>query len=173
MAEQHKVFLLLGSNIHPRSRFLKEAEIRINKAAGKVEQRSSVFESEPWGFRAPVAFLNRILVIKTDLKPMELLKKTQEIERRSGRMQKSASAAYDSRTLDIDILYFDDRIIHLPELTVPHPQIARRRFTLLPLAEIAPERVHPVLKRNHRQLLAECRDNGKVWKHKEKQGYAV
>ncbi len=169
MAEKHTVFLLLGSNIQPRLDYIENAVRLINKSLGEITRFSSVYESEPWGFEAPVAFLNQVVCVDTTFGPLELLKKTREIEQKNGRTSKSVKGNYTSRSLDIDILFFDDEIIHLPELTIPHTHIADRRFTLFPLTEIAPEKIHPVLKRNCRQLLAECRDKGKVWKYEREQ----
>jgi len=119
-----------------------------------------------------VAFLNQVICVKSALKPLEILQKTQQAERQSGRTSKTKST-YLSRTLDIDILFFDEEIIRLPELTIPHTQISNRRFTLIPLSEIAPEWKHPVLKKTCRQLLEECTDTGKVWKFKRKDTYAL
>ena len=136
-------------------------------------QTSSLYESEPWGFEAPVAFLNQVVCVETRLSPMELLKVTQMIEQRAGRVEKSSGGAYASRTLDVDILFYDEERVLLPDLTVPHARMAERRFTLLPLAEIAPEKIHPVFKKSCRQLLNECKDEGNVWKYKGKQVHAV
>lgn len=173
MAKNHRVFLLLGSNIHPREAWLEKAERLVSSMLGDVIRGSSLYGSEPWGFEAEVAFLNKALCVETSLEPLDLLGKTQEIERMSGRTKKPAGTRYVSRTLDIDILFYDDRVVRLPGLMVPHPRMADRRFALLPLVEIAPDKVHPVLKRNIRQLLSECRDEGKVWKYKEMPFHAV
>ncbi len=145
----------------------------IGASVGEITQRSSLYASEPWGFKAPVHFLNRVLRVETSLEPQEILNKTQKIEKSLGRTEKSTNGRYASRTLDIDILYFNFSIIRLPGLIIPHPRLHDRRFTLLPLAEIAPEWIHPLLKRNSRQLLAECKDKGKVWKFKETPSHAV
>ncbi len=163
MVKKHTVFLLLGSNIHPRVVYLHKATELINILIGDVIITSYLYESEPWGFEAPVAFLNQVVCVETVLEPVEILKKTQDIERQLGRTEKS-NGTYASRTLDIDILFFDDEIINLPELTVPHAQMAHRRFTLMPLAETAPQKEHPVLKKTCLQLLAECADECEVWK---------
>ncbi len=173
MAKKHTVFLLLGSNIHPRTSYLKEAITLINSILGKVSPISPLYESEPWGFDAPVPFLNQVICLETAEEPLAILKKTQEIERKLGRIAKSENTGYASRTMDIDILFYDEEIIHLPELVVPHEHLANRRFTLIPLVEIAPDKIHPVLKKTCRQLLDNCPDNGKVWKFKEKQVHAV
>lgn len=172
MAKKHTIFLLLGSNIHPRTVYLKKAIGLIGNSLGDIISVSSVYESEPWGFEASVAFLNRVICVESAFEPLEILKRTQEIERLLGRTTKT-NGVYVSRTLDIDLLFFDDEIINLPELTVPHVQIVNRRFTLMPLAEVDPAKVHPILKKTFGQLLDGCTDNSKVWKYKEKQVYAL
>ncbi len=172
MSKKHTIFLLLGSNIHPRTVYLNKAIGFIDKSLGEIISVSSVYESEPWGFEASVAFLNRVVCIESTFESLEILEKTQQIERFLGRTTKT-SGEYVSRTLDIDLLFFDDEIINLPELTVPHVQIVNRRFTLIPLAEVDPAKIHPVLKRTCRQLLDSCTDGSKVWKYKEKQTYAL
>ncbi len=173
MSKKHTVFLLLGSNIHPRTDFLQKAIRFINNLLGDITSVSSLYESEPWGFDAPVAFLNQVVCVESTLGPLAILKKTQEIERKLGRTAKT-NGEYASRTMDIDLLFFDDEIVRLPELTIPHAQIANRRFTLLPLVEVAPDMVHPVSGKTCRCLLEECPDEGKVWRiKKEKRLYAL
>ena len=163
MSKKHTVFLLLGSNIHPRTDFLQKAIRLIDNVLGSITSVSSLYESEPWGFEAPVAFLNQVVCVESTLGPLEILKKTQEIERKLGRTVKT-NGSYASRTMDIDLLFFDNEIVRLPELIIPHAQIANRRFTLLPLVETAPDMVHPVSGKTCRRLLEECTDEGKVWK---------
>ncbi len=172
MAKKHIIFLLLGSNIHPRTVYLNKAIEFIDKSLGEIISVSSVYESEPWGFEASVAFLNLVVRVESAFEPLEILKRTQEIERLLGRTTKT-NGGYVSRTLDIDLLFFDDEIIDMPELTVPHVQIVNRRFTLMPLVEVVPAKIHPVLKKTCRQLLDGCTDGSKVWKFKEKQVYAL
>ncbi len=172
MVKKHTVFLLLGGNIHPRTVYLHKATELINILIGNITAMSSLYASEPWGFEAPVAFLNQVACVETVLKPVEVLKKAQDIERKLGRTQKS-NGTYASRTLDIDLLFFDDETINLPELTVPHAQMAHRRFTLMPLAETAPQKVHPVLRKTCLQLLAECDDECKVWRLDEEKAHAL
>lgn len=166
------MFLLLGSNIHPRTVFIQKAIGLIDSLLGNIMSVSALYESEPWGFEASVAFLNQVICVETTWEPLEILKKTQEIERQLGRTAKT-NGVYTSRTMDIDLLFFDDEIVRLPTLTIPHPQIANRRFTLMPLAEISPQKEHPVLKRTCRQLLDDCTDGGRVWKFKKTQVHAV
>ena len=163
MAVKHRAYLLLGSNISPRNDYLNSAKELIEIEIGDIQASSSVYESEPWGFEAEHYFLNEVLAVDTVLNARDLLDESQEIEKRLGRMRKS-DTSYSSRTIDIDILFFDDAVLSLPGLTIPHIQIQNRRFTLLPLVEIAPDFKHPVLGKSCRQLLKDCKDCGKVWK---------
>jgi len=162
MQIEKKVFLLTGSNIEPRAKFLALANKKIEENIGKIVGRSSIYESEPWGFEAETAFLNQVLVVITELAPNEILEKIQSTEKELGRFRKSN--AYVSRTIDIDILYFESEIIESAELTVPHPRLHERRFTLLPLAEIAGGFMHPVLKKTNDELLQKVEDQSRVWK---------
>ncbi len=173
MAKSHTVYLLLGGNVPSRSAYLAKGIELISKWVGKILRTCLLYESEPWGFEAPVAFLNQVVCVETRLSPMELLKVTRTIEQSAGRAKKSAGGTYASRTLDVDILFYDEERVLLPDLTVPHARMAERRFTLLPLAEIAPEKIHPVLKKSCLQLLNDCKDEGRVWKYKGKQVHAV
>ena len=168
MANTHTVYLLLGSNIHPRTGYLTQARTLIRQRVGEIQNISSVYESEPWGFDASVFFLNQVVCVTTGFTPEKVLEKTQEIEQQLGRKEKSKGEMYASRTLDVDILFYDDVIVQQPDLKIPHPAIAERRFVLIPLAEIVPEKVHPVYKKSCQQLLIDCRDAGKVWKFEEK-----
>lgn len=110
---------------------------------GDVLALSGFYETEPWGFQSDNTFLNAALRLDTILSPLELLDATQQIEREMGRTQKS-NGAYHDRIIDIDILLYDDLVLQTPELTLPHPLMHERRFVMEPLAEIAPNVVHPV-----------------------------
>ena len=160
-----KVFLLTGSNIEPRMAFLQKAEKMIAEQTGVILHRSAIYESEPWGFQTENNFLNRILEIETSLSAEELLEKLLEIEKILGRERTGTN--YSSRTIDIDILYFGNSTIQKQSLEVPHPRLHLRRFTLLPLVEIAPDFKHPVLKKTNRELLEMLNDNLEVWKYQE------
>ncbi|NOX86010.1 MAG: 2-amino-4-hydroxy-6-hydroxymethyldihydropteridine diphosphokinase [Chlorobi bacterium] len=160
-----RVFLLTGSNIEPRISYLQEAEKMIGKQIGIILQRTEIYESEPWGFQAENNFLNLILEVETFLTPKEVLDKLLMIEKRLGRLRKGTS--YSSRTIDIDILYFGNETIKEKALQIPHPRLHLRRFTLLPLVEIAPEFEHPVLKKTNRELLDRLTDDLEVWKYQE------
>ena len=164
MVKSNKVFLLLGSNIEPRYSFIKRAEERIAEEIGEIIQFSEIYESKPIGFTAGILFLNRVLLIYSMLSASNILINIHEIENDLGR--KRSSLGYSSRTIDIDILYYNNDIISNENLTVPHPRLHERKFTLLPLAEIAPDYINPILKKDNSKLLELCADSSKVNKYK-------
>ena len=157
------VYILQGSNEGDRLEILDLSVQEIEKRIGACTASSSVYESEPWGFEARQWFLNRVIVVKTDLEPLAILRELLAIELEFGR-KRLDDGRYHSRTLDLDILFIDRQIISTPELEVPHPQLQNRRFTLLPLAEIAPTFLHPTLLKTMSALLSECPDQAEVKK---------
>jgi len=158
----NKVFLLLGGNLGNRFSLIKMAKKRIEKKIGMIEKESSIYETTPWGFESKQNFLNQVVVISTSQMPKEVLKLCLEIEDELGRKRKSNQ--YESRTMDIDILFYNDDIIKENNLIIPHPKLHERRFTLEPLVEISPDYVHPLFNRTLHDLLAESNDNGVVKK---------
>lgn len=155
------VFLLLGSNLGDRRFFLNRAADILETCGVKVIKKSGIFETDSWGYDdAP--YLNQVLECETFFLPEKLLEKTLKIETLLGR--KRTSLSYQARTIDIDILFYDSEIVDIPQLIIPHPKIALRRFVLTPMCEIAPDFLHPVLKKTVRQLLEECEDTGRVEK---------
>jgi 2-amino-4-hydroxy-6-hydroxymethyldihydropteridine diphosphokinase len=134
---------------------IEELEINV----GLVEQVSSVFETEAWGKEGLPAHLNQAILIKTLLGPLELLRSIHAIEMKLGRVRQDK---WGVRAIDIDIIYFDDQIIHLPELIIPHPLMQKRNFVLAPLSEIAPEMLHPVFLISNSQLLNRSEDKLKA-----------
>jgi 2-amino-4-hydroxy-6-hydroxymethyldihydropteridine diphosphokinase len=152
---QRDIFLLLGSNSGDRSGQLKLAIEFIENEIGRLLARSKVYETAPWGKADQPDFLNQALHVESLLSPIELLFKVQGIERALGRERKEK---WGERSIDIDILYFDDMTIDIRGLVIPHPHLAERRFVLVPLAEISPEFVHPILQKSTQELLKECRD---------------
>lgn len=153
------VILLLGSNLGDRQINLEKAVHEIEKTIGPITTRSSFYESEAWGKTDQPWFLNQVVIASTLLSPLEVLNNALAIEKKLGRTR---SEKWGARLLDIDILYFDTRVITSQSLIVPHPRIAARRFVLEPLVEILPTFIHPVSKKNHLKLLAECEDTLKV-----------
>ena len=158
----NKVYLGLGTNLGDRKRNLREAIEQIGEHIGKVLNSSSVYETAPWGFDAENDFLNMAAEVETGLSPTDLLKKIFEIESKLGRER--TQDRYSSRIIDIDILFYDDLIVDQKGLKIPHRLIHERRFVLVPLCEIAPDLIHPMLKKSIRVLLEECRDRTKIVK---------
>ncbi len=139
---KHITFLSLGSNIGDRMAHLRFAVSEMNHF-GTVKSLSAIFETEPWGYDDPSPYLNMTCRFDTDIEPHSLRGKLSEIEKRSGRVKSTSDENYLARTLDIDILLFDDLKIHTQDLVVPHPRMTLRRFVLEPLAQIAPDIIHP------------------------------
>jgi 2-amino-4-hydroxy-6-hydroxymethyldihydropteridine diphosphokinase len=149
------VYILSGSNLGDRAANLVLALEEIEARAGRVLAQSQLYETAAWGLEAQASFLNQVLEIATELNPEALLECLLSIEKQLGRERKQK---WGERIIDLDILYFGDRVVNTPRLQVPHPYIAERRFTLIPLCELAPLLVHPVLEKNQLQLLEECQD---------------
>ena len=139
-------YLALGTNIGNKRRNMITAAALLAERVGDVLALSGFYETEPWGFQSENTFLNAALQLDTSLSPLELFKATQEIEIEMGRTQKS-NGAYHDRIIDIDILLYDNLVLQTPELTLPHPLMHERLFVMEPLAEIAPNVIHPVFKK--------------------------
>lgn len=140
------IYLGLGSNIGDKKNNMVMAVARLAERVGAISALSSLYETAPWGFESANTFINAAVIMETSLAPDELLHITQQIESEMGRTQKS-NGAYHDRIIDIDILMYGQLVLQTPELTLPHPLMQDRLFVLEPLAEIAPEVVHPVLKK--------------------------
>ncbi|MBS1586132.1 MAG: 2-amino-4-hydroxy-6-hydroxymethyldihydropteridine diphosphokinase [Bacteroidetes bacterium] len=149
------VYLLLGSNEGRREDWLNKAIDLLTKDCGKVAARSAIYETAAWGKEDQPDFLNMAVAVETELNPREILECTQAIEQQLGRQR---TEKWGRRTLDIDILFYDGLVVSQPDLQIPHPYIQERRFALAPLAEIAPELLHPVFRRTITQLLSGCTD---------------
>ena len=153
-----KAFVLAGSNLGDRKANLEFALSSLSQG-GTVSNASSCFETEPVGFSDQPWFLNQAIELKTRLKPTELLSLCQDIEAACGRIRTFPNAP---RTLDLDILLYGDLVINQQNLIIPHPRLPERRFALEPLAQIAPNVMHPVLKKSIRALLEACLDSSEV-----------
>ncbi|MFO8086629.1 MAG: 2-amino-4-hydroxy-6-hydroxymethyldihydropteridine diphosphokinase [Bacteroidales bacterium] len=159
--KQHQVYIIAGSNIHPRKKFIDQSIHLISQLNGlKIDNKSRKYESDPWGFEAAVPFINQAIQLSTTMDAYTLLKKLLAIEQILGRQR--TLSGYQSRTIDLDILFFDNDLIQTEDLTIPHPGIPERRFVLEPLHELAADFVHPVSNKTIHTLLYECNDNGKV-----------
>ena len=150
------VYLLLGGNLGERSHYISMARELISKQVGTVLAESALYETAPWGSDHSPLFLNCVLKIQTLLEPFSLLKQLLQIELQLGRIRTGEVNA--SRTIDIDILFYGDRIISAENLQIPHPRMHLRRFVLIPLNFIAPEIMHPVTGRSVAQMLGCCPD---------------
>lgn len=152
--------LLLGSNLGDRLLNLSMALEELRKGGIRTEAVSHVYESDPWGFDAPERFLNLAVLVQYEGTPSDLLARCLLTESHLGRVR--GTGGYSSRTIDIDILLCGREIINLPELKVPHPAMSFRRFVLVPVVQLIPDEVHPVLNKTMRQLLDACTDKGNV-----------
>ncbi|QIA07136.1 2-amino-4-hydroxy-6-hydroxymethyldihydropteridine diphosphokinase [Draconibacterium halophilum] len=158
----NKVFLGIGGNIgDKRQNFIHVLNL-IEIKLGKIIQKSSVYETPPWGFRSEDAFWNQVLIIETKLEAEELLWRIREIETDFGRER--GNERYSSREMDIDILYFNDDFLESKDLIIPHPRIHERRFVLIPLVEIAPEMKHPLRRLTSIEMLENCLDQSVIKK---------
>ena len=157
------VFILLGSNLGDRKLLVNQACMMMEERCGKIVAKSRLYESEPWGFKAEHWFLNQVVVLDTEMSPDDLMDTLLAIEIELGRDRTTPHEGYVSRPIDLDILYWgEDLIVEKQHVIIPHPRLHKRRFTLLPLCDVAPDYVHPILKKTNRQLLDECDDFGKI-----------
>jgi len=151
----NQTYLLIGGNLGNRQENLGHAAKMIAAKVGTVLLASSLYETEAWGVTDQPSFLNQVLLVETALDPKQVLEAILSIEKEMGRrrMQK-----FGPRTIDIDILFFNELIMHEDSLTIPHPQLHLRRFTLAPLNEISPQFIHPVFNKSISQLMEQLAD---------------
>ncbi|MDR1258854.1 MAG: 2-amino-4-hydroxy-6-hydroxymethyldihydropteridine diphosphokinase [Tannerellaceae bacterium] len=145
------VYIGLGTNLGDKNKHITTAVKLLAERAGKILALSRLYENPPWGFESENEFINAALALETVLSPLELLNITQQIEREMGRSG-NTSGSYCDRIIDIDILLYEDMILHTDNITLPHPLMHERRFVAVPLAEIAPALLHPVLKKTMASL---------------------
>jgi len=154
------VYLILGGN---RGNVVEIFSTAIELVTSKIGQKIAIsarYGSESWGF-ASESFINQVIIINTALSPTEVLEQTQQIESLLGRIRRTAG--YEARTMDIDLLYYGSTVLNCAILTIPHPRIAQRRFVLVPLAEIAPDKKDPLTGITVQEMLQRCTDPLKVW----------
>ncbi len=156
-----KIYLLTGGNLGNRHENLQFAIRGVEKKIGVITRKSAVYETSAWGITEQPAFLNQVLEIETNLDPLEILEKTQQIERQAGRTRHQK---WQARTLDIDILFIDHQVISSEKLIIPHPHLQDRNFVLVPLAELIPDFEHPICRQSVQSLLAHCVDRLAVHK---------
>ena len=152
-------YLLIGGNLGDRIVNLTRAATLIEKELGKIIKKSSIYETASWGIPGQPHFLNQVLAVQTILTARELMNKILFIENKMGRIRTEKNA---SRIIDIDILFFNDAVIEKPGLTIPHPEIQNRRFALVPMDEIAPGMIHPLLGLSINDLLSTSNDKLEV-----------
>jgi 2-amino-4-hydroxy-6-hydroxymethyldihydropteridine diphosphokinase len=151
-----QVYLLLGSNLGERENMLEQCLVQLGRKAGKITGRSSVYETEPWGNPLQPWFLNQVIKLETSCEPFRLLELLQGIEAQLGRIR--TGTLWMARPVDIDILFYDDLVVQTGHLTIPHPMLHLRSFSLVPLGELAGGLVHPVLNLTISQLISLCED---------------
>jgi 2-amino-4-hydroxy-6-hydroxymethyldihydropteridine diphosphokinase len=153
-------YLILGGNKGDKINNLNQAVLLIEEKVGNILNKSKIYQTAAWGNTHQPDFLNQALCITTELAPKELLKETIKIEELLGRIR--GEQKWIERTIDIDILFYNDEIIDTTDLKIPHPYIEERMFVLLPLMDIAPALIHPVLKENITALMKKCKDELEV-----------
>jgi len=153
------IFILLGTNLGDRLSNLDQCLKHIEAKVGNLMKRSSIYETAAWGKEDQPNFLNQAVQLESRLQPEELLSACLAIEKEMGRMR---IEKWGERSIDIDIIYFNNKIITTPRLTVPHPRLTERKFALIPMTEIAPDFKHPVINKTNAQLLEECSDQLEV-----------
>ncbi len=155
-----KVFFSLGSNLGDKEKILFSALVDIENTIGKVLHTSSIYKSEPWGFEDENNFLNLAILVQTNMSPYDILKNTQIIENIYHRQRNGVG--YQARTLDIDIIFYDDKIYFTKDLQIPHKYSHKRKFVLLPIKEIEPEFIHPLLNQTISELVENCIDKSEI-----------
>ena len=160
-----KVYFLIGGNLGDRELILDQSINLMQQMIGNLLKLSPIYETEPWGFEHEQNFLNQVVVLESDMEPIQVLDRCQDIEKRMGRIRKENR--YSERTIDIDILFYEDRIINSARLEVPHPRMKDRKFALCPLQDIAKEFIHPVFQKSITELLDECLDDSEVKEYKK------
>lgn len=154
-----EIYILLGTNLGDRQANLSTAKTQILQKIGPILTESKIYETAAWGLTDQPNFLNQVIEIETKLSPSVLLKTILAIEKKMGRIR---TQKWGERLIDIDILYFGKEVINQENLKIPHPYLQERRFTLVPLVEVAPDFEHPVLLKSNNELLEICTDNSNV-----------
>ena len=157
--KKHTYHLIIGGNLGDRIKRLSHARQLLSENAGSIVNSSKTYETEPWGFADQPWFLNQVLVLESEKSPIALLEVIKKIETEVGR---KPTEKWHARTIDIDILFFDDQIVKQFRLDIPHPLLHKRNFVLIPLMEVAADLVHPVLQQSIEEIYSNCKDKGEV-----------
>jgi len=162
---KNNAVVLLGSNLGNKSLYLEIALNKILERIGIIENLSSIYESTAWGIEDQPTFINQVVCIQTNFSAHETLNHLLDLEKEMGRIR---SQKWGPRIIDLDLLYFNNEISTNESCIIPHPSIAARKFTLVPLVEVIPNFVHPICQLNQKELLALCNDKGIVYKHEKR-----
>lgn len=157
----NSAFLLLGTNLGDRKNNLDQALRQIKGRVGNVIIASKIYETEPWGEKDQPSFFNLAVLVDTELSPERLMTQINNIEKDMGRVRTELNR-WKERTIDIDILFYNQLILNTENLTIPHPRFHMRKFAITPMFEIAPEFIHPIFKSSIKAILAESTDNSRV-----------
>jgi 2-amino-4-hydroxy-6-hydroxymethyldihydropteridine diphosphokinase len=149
------IYLIIGGNIGNRIVNLEQCRFELEKSVGKLLATSSIYETAAWGKEDEMPYLNQVLEIETQMNPAALMQTCIDIELRLGRTR---NQKWEARVIDIDILFYHQEIIELPNLSIPHPHLHKRKFVLIPMHELAPDFIHPIFHRNIHDLLTDCED---------------
>ena len=158
----NQVYLHLGSNLGNRMVNLETAREQIGFTIGRIVKKSSIYETESWGFTG-ADFLNQCILVESEQKPLEILEKIMRIERDMGRER--TRRGYENRIIDIDILLYNNDSLSAPGIQIPHKEMVKRRFVLEPLNEIASGIIHPVLKIPIHKIMSGCKDKGRITRY--------
>lgn len=155
----NNIFLITGGNIGNRKKNLQRAAESIQQQIGTIIKSSKIYETAAWGITDQPSFYNQVLIVQTNYSASKVMEEILAIEENMGRVRTMKNAA---RIIDIDILFFNEETVNEQNLIIPHPEIINRRFVLVPLNELAPTMIHPVLKKSIADLLSECNDTLEV-----------
>lgn len=164
---KHEVYISLGSNLGNRKKYLQLAIDAVNQSIGTVERISSVYQTPAWGFEG-TSFYNACVLVTTTFSASQVLQKLLQIEKDLGRVRDTSLGGYQSRCIDLDIIFYDDLVIKTDVLHIPHPQMQHRKFVLVPLSDISPEKKHPILQKSVSELLKIAVDASEITKTDEK-----
>jgi 2-amino-4-hydroxy-6-hydroxymethyldihydropteridine diphosphokinase len=156
--KKSELFLSIGTNLGNRQLNIDTALNLVGERIGIVLTKSSIIETEPWGFSSENLFYNIAVKVETELKISQILFETKRIEKEMGRTYKSVSEDFCDRIIDLDLIFFDNLVLTTQDLCLPHPKMTERLFVLQPMAEIAPNMTHPVLGKTIKQLLIELQN---------------
>ena len=156
-----KIIILLGGNIGDTAGLFRSAADAFIARGYELEKTSSLYRSEAWGYESANPYLNQVIILNREIEAEEVLNDALEIEKELGRVR-IEDGEYHDRPIDVDILYLDDKVLKTERLEVPHPRLHLRNFTLLPLEEILPDFIHPLLKKDHKSLVLLCPDQNSV-----------